>query len=58
MIKWILNKWYKHSPECMCGYKMKPTNTRNEDNWKCVWSKCGWETYQSSNGKLHWWKKT
>ena len=42
----------------MCGYKMKPTNTRNEDNWKCVWSKCGWETYQSSNGKLHWYKKT
>ena len=42
----------------MCGYKMKPTNTRNEDNWKCIWKKCGWETYQTLNGKLHWYKKT
>ena len=26
MIKWILSKWYKHSPDCMCGYRMKPTD--------------------------------
>ena len=58
MIKWVLSKWYKHSPECNCGYKMKPTQTRfEEDSWKCVWKKCGWESYQSSNGKLHWLKK-
>ncbi len=57
MIKWVLSKWYKHSPECNCGYKMKPTQTRLEDySWKCIWKKCGWEAYQSSNGKLHWFR--
>ena len=56
MIKWVVNKLYKHSPECMCGYKMKPTNTREEYSWKCIWKKCGWETFQSGNGKLHWLK--
>ena len=57
MIKWILSKWYKHSPDCMCGYKMKPTKVRfDEDSWKCMWKKCGWESYQSSNGKLHWFR--
>jgi len=57
MIKWILSKWYKHSPECNCGYKMKPTQTRlDEYSWKCMWKKCGWESYQSSNGKLHWFR--
>ena len=41
----------------MCGYKMKPTQTRLDDySWKCIWKKCGWETYESSNGKLHWLK--
>ena len=59
MIKWILSKWYKHSPDCMCGYRMKPTQVRfEEDSWKCIWEKkCGWETYQSSNGKLHWFRR-
>ena len=60
MIKWILSKWYKHSPDCMCGYRMKPTDRRktvSEDSWKCMWKKCGWETYNSGNGKLHWTKK-
>ena len=33
MIKWVVNKVYRHNPEC------------------------GWETYQSGNGKLHWMKK-
>ena len=44
---------------CMCGYRMKPTDKRknvSEDSWKCIWKKCDWETYQSSNGKLHWLK--
>ena len=44
----------------MCGYRMKPTDrrkTESEYSWKCIWKKCGWETYQSSNGKLHWFKR-
>jgi len=58
MIKWVLSKWYKHSPICNCGWTMKPTQIRfDEDSWKCIWKKCDWETYQSSNGKLHWFKK-
>ena len=56
MIKWIINKIHKHSPECVCGYKMKPTKTREEFSWKCIWKKCGYETYQTFNGTLHWTK--
>ena len=50
---------YKHSPTCNCGWTMKPTQTRiGEYSWKCIWEKkCGWETYQGSSGKLHWYKK-
>jgi len=55
MFNWFLSKWYKHSPTCNCGWTMKPTQARREEySWKCIWKKCGWETYQSSNGKLHW----
>jgi len=58
MVKWLVNKLlYKHTPECMCGYNMKPTNTLDEYSWKCMWKKCGWETFQTGNGKLHWKKK-
>ena len=57
MIKWIINKWYKNSPECMCEYKMKPMDSNFDYySWKCIWKKCGWETYQSGNGKLHWFR--
>ena len=45
----------------MCGYRMKPTDkrkTESEDSWICIWKKCGWETYQTLNGKLHWLKKS
>ena len=43
----------------MCGYKMKPTNTREEYNWKCIWvKKCGYEAYETFNGTIHWYKKT
>ena len=58
MIKWFLSKWFKHSPTCNCGWTMKPTQERiHELSWRCIWEKkCGWETYQSSNGKLHWYK--
>ena len=29
----------------MCGYKMKPTNTRSDElSWRCIWiKKCGYE---------------
>ena len=49
---------YKNNPECICGYKMKSTKTRiDEYSWKCLWvKKCGWETYQTLNGTLHWMK--
>ena len=59
MFKWILSKWYKHCPTCNCGWAMKPTQVRSEEeSWKCIWEKkCGWETYESSNGKLHWFKR-
>ena len=59
MFKWVLSKMYKHSPTCNCGWTMKPTQTRiGEYSWKCIWKKkCGWETYQGSSGKLHWYKK-
>ncbi len=54
MIKWVVNKLYKHNPECMCGYKMKPINSSYEYSWKCIWKKCGWEATQTYNGTLHW----
>ena len=41
----------------MCGYNMKPvthSTYREEYSWKCIWKKCGWETFQTDNGKLHW----
>jgi hypothetical protein len=57
MIKWFLSKWYKHSPTCNCGWTMKPHHNIHQLEWKCVWEKkCGWGTFQDSNGKLHWWK--
>ncbi len=42
----------------MCGYKMKSTNNRQDEySWKCLWvKKCGYEVYETSNGKLHWFK--
>ena len=56
--KWILRFYYKDTPACNCGWAMKPTQVRlGEDSWKCIWKKCGWETYQSDNGKLHWFTK-
>ena len=56
--KWILRFYYKDTPDCMCGWAMKPTQVRSEeDSWICIWKKCGWETYQSDNGKLHWFTK-
>ena len=58
MFKWVLSKWYKNSPDCFCGYRMKPTETYHDYSWKCLWiKKCGWETFQGTSGKLHWFKR-
>ena len=58
LIKWYINRLYKYCPTCMCGYKMKPTNTRgDEPSWRCIFiKKCGYETYETHNGTLHWFK--
>ena len=59
MLKLFINWLYKYCPTCYCGYRMKPTNVRTDEySWKCVWvKKCGYEVYETSNGKLHWFKK-
>jgi len=59
VIKFIANLLYRNNPECICGYKMKPTKTRlDEYSWKCIWvKKCGYEVYESYNSTLHWFKK-
>ena len=56
MIKWLVNIWYRHNLECPCGWKMKYKENPYQMEWKCIWSKCGWGTFQDKNGKLHWWK--
>ena len=58
MIKFFINLLYKNNPKCLCGYRMKPVNFRNDEySWVCLWKKkCGYETYESYNGTLHWFK--
>jgi len=62
MVKWIVNKWYRHEPECVCGYNMKPVKTLNryesiDGKWECIFTKsCGWGAWQTTNGTLHWYK--
>jgi hypothetical protein len=39
---------------------MKPSNFRRSDEfgWECIFvKKCGIQTYQTTNGTLHWFKK-
>ena len=58
MIKFITNLLHRNNPECICGYKMKSSDIRKDDySWKCIWKKCGYEVFESPNGKLHWFKK-
>ena len=58
MFKWLLKKYYKHSPICNCGWAMKPFEKYTDRyQWKCIWNGCGCETFQDDNGKLHWFKK-
>ena len=57
MFKWLLKKYYKDSPICNCGWAMKPFEKYTDRyQWKCIWKKCGWETFDDGNGKLHWMK--
>ena len=61
MFKWIINKLYKYCPTCYCGYKMKPSNFRGSEEfaWVCIFvKKCGIQAYQTTNGTLHWYKKS
>ena len=39
---------------------MKPSNTRGDEfSWKCMFIRnCGYETYETHNGTLHWFKKS
>ena len=47
----------KHNPNCNCGWNMKLwKDSMFHMEWKCIWTKCGWGTFQDANGKLHWWK--
>ena len=40
MFKLLLKKYYKHSPECHCGWTMKPFERYTDRyQWKCIWSK-------------------
>jgi len=59
MMRWLHNKfWREHTPPCMeCGWNMKSIiETYDRMEWKCVWPLCGWSTFQSTNGKLHWYR--
>ena len=59
MFKWLLSKWYRHSPTCNCGWAMKPFDKDHPliYQWKCVWPQCEWEAFEDDRGRLHWWKK-
>jgi len=47
----------KHNPKCNCGWNMKSFERYTDRyQWKCIWKKCGWETFDDGNGKLHWMK--
>tara|TARA_Y100000004_G_scaffold34706_1_gene37108 strand:- start:2450 stop:2578 length:129 start_codon:yes stop_codon:yes gene_type:complete len=39
---------------------MKPSNFRKEEySWRCIFvNECGIEAYQTTNGTLHWYKKS
>tara|TARA_B100000965_G_scaffold403936_1_gene433355 strand:- start:2176 stop:2346 length:171 start_codon:yes stop_codon:yes gene_type:complete len=56
MIRWLINLWYRHNPKCNCGWNMKYKENQYQEEWECIWTKCGWGTFQDKNGKLHWWK--
>lgn len=58
IIKWLHNRKHKHTPMCVCGYKMvfdKETSDFDRIYWKC--KKCLTEAYENYDCKLHWFKK-
>ena len=60
MIKWFYNKFInENNPKCMCGWNMKPFDSNQYIiyQWKCIWAKCKWETFQDGNSKFHWWTR-
>ena len=57
IFKWLYNKTHRYSPECFCGWKMKPISNPYYDTWKCIWIKtCGWRVFSGTGSKLHWYK--
>ena len=56
IFRWLHNRKYPDTPMCPCKWRMIPVDNQFYDTWKCKWEKCGWESYQSSNGKLHWFR--
>ena len=57
--KWLYRFYYEHTPECRCGWAMKPfEKSYFHLQWKCIWKKCGWEAFDNGDGKLHWMKKS
>ena len=58
IFKWFHNRKHKHSPKCVCGYRMVFTEeTLGVVYWGCIRKKCNWESYTSANGKLHWYRR-
>ena len=56
--KWLHNRKHKQNPLCVCKWRMLPVEYKYHDYiWKCKWGKCGWETFDNGDGKLHWYKK-
>jgi hypothetical protein len=36
--KWLLRFYFKHTPECQCGWAMKPfVKYTDRHQWKCIW---------------------
>jgi len=51
--KWLLRFYYKHSPECHCGWAMKPfVKYTDGHQWKCIWKDCGCEAFEDNNGDI------
>ena len=58
IFKWLHNRKYKQNPLCVCEWRMVLAEYKHHDYiWKCKWDKCGWETFDNGDGKLHWYKK-
>ena len=58
IFKWLHNIIHRHTPECMCGWKMIPAKSPYYDTWKCKWvEKCGWRVFSGTTGRLHWYRK-